>query len=319
MIGMIATKSHVVFFLLLLIIVLLPCGIVRGAHEREYMIELRFDGSAMWVIEQRFLLETEDEKMMFEQYADWKYFKTYFVENVNTLLDTARLKTGRGNMTVENFKMTVGLSGSYKVVKYQFNWIEFLESKGSKIIIGDVFRVDGPFLLGDGTLAITYPPGYAVETLSPKPDVESDRTLVWYGVTNFETGEPRVILREKTQNPMNALKENATIIISLINLVGMSIASLWFFKFKRREKREVAGAVPRVPTVAFEIEDDEEKVVTLLESSGGRLYQSTIVDQLEFSRSKTSQLLTSMENRGKIRREKKGREKVVTLIDEAKG
>lgn len=319
MIGMIATKSHVVFFLLLLIIVLLPCGIVRGAHEREYMIELRFDGSAMWVIEQRFLLETEDEKMMFEQYADWKYFKTYFVENVNTLLDTARLKTGRGNMTVENFKMTVGLSGSYNVVKYQFNWIEFLESKGSKIIIGDVFRVDGPFLLGDGTLAITYPSGYAVETLSPKPDVESDRTLVWYGVTNFETGEPRVILREKTQNPMNALKENATLVISLINLVGMSVASLWFFKFKRREKREVAGAVPRVPTVAFEIEDDEEKVVTLLESSGGRLYQSTIVDQLEFSRSKTSQLLTSMENRGKIRREKKGREKVVTLIDEAKG
>lgn len=318
MIGMIATKSHVVFFLLLPIIVLLPCGVVRGAYEREYRIELHLDGSAMWVIEQRFLLETEDEKVMFEQYSDWGYFSTYFIENVNTLLDTARLKTGRGNMTVENFKMTVSPLGSYKVVRYQFNWIEFAESKGSEIIIGDVFQVDGPFLLGDGTLDITYPPGIAVETLSPKPDLESDRTLVWYGVTNFETGEPRVILREKTQNTVNALKENATLVISVINLVGISVASLWFFKLKRKEKREVAGAVPRVPTVTFEI-DDEEKVVTLLESSGGRLYQSTIVNQLEFSRSKTSQLLTSMENRGKISREKKGREKVVTLIDEAKG
>ena len=62
------------------------------------------------------------------------------------------------------------------------------------------------------------------------------------------------------------------------------------------------------------MEDDEEKVVNLLKAAGGSLYQSAIADQCGFSRSKASKLLALMERKRKIRREKKGREKLVTLI-----
>ncbi len=81
-------------------------------------------------------------------------------------------------------------------------------------------------------------------------------------------------------------------------------------------KKEVVVAKPPVPPSVLGIEDDEEKVVNLLRAAGGSMYQSTIADHCEFSRSKTSKLLTTMENKRKIRREKKGREKVVTLIEE---
>lgn len=64
------------------------------------------------------------------------------------------------------------------------------------------------------------------------------------------------------------------------------------------------------------MEDDEEKVVKLLKSANGQLYQSLIAKHCSFSTSKTSELLTSMENKGIITRTQKGREKLVTLIKE---
>jgi len=68
--------------------------------------------------------------------------------------------------------------------------------------------------------------------------------------------------------------------------------------------------------ISLGIEDDEDNVVTLLKAAGGRLYQSTITKKCGFSKSKTSELLTSMENKGIVRRQKKGREKLVTLIED---
>jgi len=114
------------------------------------------------------------------------------------------------------------------------------------------------------------------------------------------------------------LKPYVPIIAALIALAGIGFTSLWFFKFRKKEKREAIVTAPHVPPVTLGIEDNEEKVVTLLKSAGGPIYQSTIANQCGFSRSKTSKLLTSMEMKGRIRRQEKGREKVVTLTDEVK-
>jgi len=64
---------------------------------------------------------------------------------------------------------------------------------------------------------------------------------------------------------------------------------------------------------------DEEKAVKLIKSSGGSLHQSAITDQLGFSKAKTSQLLTVLEHKGVIRRFKRGRDKIVVLVQESKG
>jgi uncharacterized membrane protein len=61
------------------------------------------------------------------------------------------------------------------------------------------------------------------------------------------------------------------------------------------------------------IENDEDKIIRLLKSAGGSLYQSAIAEQSRFSRVKTSNLLASLENKGIIKRYKKGRDKIVTL------
>ncbi|NIW12435.1 MAG: hypothetical protein GWN31_00560 [Candidatus Thorarchaeota archaeon] len=122
------------------------------------------------------------------------------------------------------------------------------------------------------------------------------------------------MLREKGASGfVEVIKENALAIVGLIALVGLSSISLYYFKLR---KKEAVVAKPPVPPSVLGIEDDEEKVVNLLRATGGSMYQSTIADHCKFSRSKTSKLLTTMENKRKIRREKKGREKVVTLIEE---
>lgn len=61
---------------------------------------------------------------------------------------------------------------------------------------------------------------------------------------------------------------------------------------------------------------DEAKVVKLLREAGGSLYQSTITKQLGFSKSKTSGLLKNMEKQGIVRRQKKGREKLVMFTEQ---
>jgi uncharacterized membrane protein len=67
------------------------------------------------------------------------------------------------------------------------------------------------------------------------------------------------------------------------------------------------------------IESDEEKIIKIIRSSGGKVRQSTITEQCRFSKAKTSQLLAALEQKGIITRYKKGRDKIVTLNERVKG
>lgn len=309
-------KLCLVFLILLFSSFILFDSIVLGSHELEYRIEVQVDGSAGWVIEHRFLLESEDDETLFKQYSNWTYFSEYLIKNVKALVNSVSLKTNR-SMTVENFKMTVDVFDSYRVVRYEFDWIRFAEEAGSRIKIGDAFEVEGLFLYGDGSLNITYPTDYMVEIVSPKPNVDSEGTLKWNRVGDFGRGQPTVVLGERVPSVLDTLKPYIPVILAIVALAGTGSIGMWFFRF-RKKKRESIGAVPAVPPITLGIEDDEEKVVTLLKSAGGRLFQSTLTDQCGFSRSKTSKLLSLMEEKRKIRRQKKGREKVVILISEFK-
>ncbi len=153
-----------------------------------------------------------------------------------------------------------------------------------------------------------------IKSVSPRPNEKSGQTLTWYGIRDFETGEPRIVLKEKAASGfLEIAKENALTIVSLIALVGVSSISVYYFRLR---KKEAVVAKPPMPPSVLGIEDDEEKVVNLLRAAGESMYQSAIADHCNFSRSKTSKLLTAMETKGKIKREKRGRERVVTLIEE---
>ncbi|WP_439027032.1 DUF7343 domain-containing protein [Haloarchaeobius sp. DT45] len=77
-----------------------------------------------------------------------------------------------------------------------------------------------------------------------------------------------------------------------------------------------AGTAPPTPEPAVSDEElltDEDRVLTLLEEHGGRMRQSNIVDETDWSKSKVSMLLSEMEDEGDISKLRVGRENIVSL------
>ena len=71
------------------------------------------------------------------------------------------------------------------------------------------------------------------------------------------------------------------------------------------------SAEPAVPDE--ELLTDEDRVIQMLEDSGGRMKQATIVDETGWSKSKVSMLLSDMEAEGDISKLRVGRENIVSL------
>jgi len=62
---------------------------------------------------------------------------------------------------------------------------------------------------------------------------------------------------------------------------------------------------------------DQDRVVRLVEDAGGRIKQSRIVEETEWSKAKVSRLLSSMEDNGRITKIRIGRENLICIDDEA--
>jgi uncharacterized membrane protein len=67
------------------------------------------------------------------------------------------------------------------------------------------------------------------------------------------------------------------------------------------------------PIADEEFISDEERVISLLESQGGRMKQVEIVDRTDWSKSKVSMLLSDMESEGQVSKLRVGRENIVSL------
>jgi len=300
-------RTYLTYLLFLFLLSLSFCPPVYGQYQLEYTVEVDSEGSAKWVIEHTFITGQDEE--LFAQLSDWKYFTDTFIKNVTALVNATKLKTGRMDMDVEKFVMTVNSLGSYKTVKYEFQWIKFAVVEGNRIKIGDVFETDGLFMYGEGKVNIIYLEGYTVENVSPSPDDKSDLTLTWIGTKNFRSGEPRVELAH--ENSSNFVwGENVFIVIGAAALVIVGFVSFRYFKLRKKRTESIK---PQVPSTALEVEDDEGKIINLLKTAGGRLQQSVIVSQCRFSKAKTSLLLKTMEEKGIVRRLERGREKIVIL------
>jgi len=288
------------------------CEIVYGEGQIEYSIQVNSDSSATWIINQ-----TVDNQTSLDTLEE-------FQNRVTMLVDAAKNKTGR-DMTADIDSMTFTPSGSYVAVEYKFNWNNFCEVEGTRIIIGDVFQVDDLFLqlYGHGKVVMTYPSEYTIETISQPFPYERDDSLhmlTWLGTRDFNDGQPVIILREKTSfGFLEVFGQHAILVGSLAVLVVGSSGSVWLF-LRYRRKRSKKLEMPKLPEVPrlLGVESDEERIVKILRSSGGRLYQSAIGDYCKFSRAKTSQLLTALESKGVVCRYKKGRDKIVTLAEQEK-
>jgi len=307
----VSMKVHVLVTMISLILLLLiPSRIVYGENSVEYAVQIDNGGSAVWTVRQT----GTGINSSIDTFSEFK-------NRVMTLVETARDRTQRSMAADENeFSFTYNSSGSYSTVEYRFYWQNFSRIENESMIIGDVFQVEGFFsqLYGDGQIYMTYPSGYIVQKASPPPyeQDESSHTLRWLGTKDFVNGSTMIVVEKQppASGYWESIQQNTIIIGSLAVLAAASLVG--FYVFNRRRKKEAKTVEELANPVFPQIESDEEKVVKLLKSSGNGLYQSAIAEQCGFSRAKTSQLLAVLENKGIVKRQKRGREKIVVLFEQ---
>ncbi len=303
-------KSFSAAFLLHLLLIVFSLRIFPAQGQLEwgttYLIATYVDGSASWIVEQRILGLSN-----ISLYTSAEYLRD-FSENASLLVGKAWVSTGR-EMEAKNFRVTATLSytslGSSATIKHQFDWVGFAKAEGEELLIGDVF-VEGFFFLGNGSLVLEYPREYHAIQVSPTPDelLEDSQLIAWHRVEDFDFTQTDIVLEKEASDASNFVPEYTAVFVGYsIALIGIGSIGFWFFRVRSR-KKSVSS-----PSLSLQVEDDEERVVALLKAAKGPVYQSTITEQLGFSRSKTSKLLASMERKGIVIRETKGRDKVVVL------
>jgi uncharacterized membrane protein len=279
------------------------------SYSVTYTIDIHEDGSALWHVEYRTLLSTADDQAAFEAYS--QNLQTVYLPEFRDLMKRsaaqATIATSRP-MEVNDFSANAAVqtspTGNYGVVFYSFTWDGFAKP-GAVMNIGDAF-VGGLYLEKGNTLIIRYPDSYAVKTVEPAPDQVRDG-LIWYGQRSFGAGEPYVVIEKQSVPPVGLLLG--------ITLVIIVIAGLGILLVRHRRTRRIEPDEP-VTTSLSESEERslEERIVQLLASHGGELYQSEITRLTGLPKSTISAALNILHERGTIQKVKKGRENLIRLV-----
>ncbi len=283
----------------LLLATLTGAAAAQTDYKITYVINVKSDGSAIWNVEYRTLLVTNDDINSFENYTQQlnSVHLNEFKDLMQKSASEAAVATSR-SMVATDFAADAGIqstpTGEYGVVHYSFRWTNFA-IVDSNINIGDAF-IGGLYLSKDNTLIIQYPSGFAVEDVTPQPD-ETHDGLIWYGLRSFGAGEPRIVL-SKTEVPWIPLA-----------IAALIIALLGVFIYMRKKKDPgIAEDITETEMI-----DLEEQITKLLKENNSSLHQSEIVKRLHLPKSTVSSALNELNNKNLILKIKKGRENLIRL------
>lgn len=302
------TRRLTVCILTLTLILMFLTNIAKGQEYFEYNVQLRSDGSALWMTTQFSPANASAET--------WERFS----QKVFDLVDSAQAVTHR-DMTVDESSLQINttISAESKITEYSFVWRNFSVMSDDKLSFGDVFQINGFFtqLFGDAALELSYPSNYGVESVFPPPYDRQDAsyTLKWVRTTDLASAKVNVVLTLQ-QNTGDAAPPQYGFVVLVVLVVAISVLVPAFYAYRRRERD--AKKAPESPTVPLVLDTEEDKIIKLLKASGGVMRQSEITERSKFSKAKTSQLLSALENSGKLTRYKKGRDKIVTLKERVK-
>ncbi len=282
----------------LLAVLCLPMPAATQTLGKITEIEIRTDGSARWVVENKFPLDTPDNEIP----QTTTLFETVMKEKI----DNAAVLANRA-MEMRNFTVygPVQLQ-EYKRVRYEFEWTNFAKLEETRIRIGDVFEAGFLDLPSNvDALTILYPADYRASGVTPTPKETIERGYKWYGPQSFGNGEPGLTL---TPTPSLWPK------IALAVVILGGLVAGWFLWFKKLFRPMVKAAEkPKAPPVEEILKSDAERAIEILKGAGGRMHQTELVKRLDFSKSKVSALLSSMEQAGTIKRTRMGRKNLITL------
>ncbi len=166
-------------------------------------VDVEADGDAVWTVEYRTRLDSEDEEDAFEDLqadveADPDAYTESFRERMEATADDASAATGRemavSEMTIATDR--VEIPREYGIVTYTFRWSNFAAVDGDRLVVGDA--IDGLFLDDASELRIAWADDRALVEATPEPTETRGTAVIWRGPTTFSTGEPRVTLDPAT-------------------------------------------------------------------------------------------------------------------------
>jgi hypothetical protein len=238
-------------------------------------------------------------------------------------------------------------------LRLSFTWENFAQVDGNRLLLNDTLTTEQGGLWLDGlgpdqNLIVRIPPGYGVFDASV--DVR-DGALRWRGPTTFDQGTLQATFvgdgatETPTPTPVPGDDPNETqwgLAIVLVGglVVGSLVVSL-VVRYRDQlfgsesttgDEPPAAGGATQpsgespdppegAPTesettdIDEELLSDEERVERLLEHNGGRMKQADIVEETDWSNAKVSQLLSSMEEAGRIDKLRIGRENLISFPD----
>ncbi len=297
----------------LLILISATCN-VHAQNFVQYKVQVNSDGSANWTI-----IQASNSNGTVES---WQGFQ----QQIINLINTARNQTQR-EMSLDNnsLQMNTIWENQSETTEYEFTWLNFSIIQGDRLTFGDVFQVKDFFgqLFGDGEIQVVYPASYQLVSVSPQPNGgnTNPQTLDWLGTQFFVNGNPSITIEPSSEPSSTPSQESNAFGWQFYVLIGSGVAaalaafSVASFIVKRRmtKAERINASTPMPP-----IESEEEKILKIIRASGGSTYQSDITEKCNFSKAKTSQLLTTLEKKGIISRYKKGRDKIVNLTELSK-
>jgi hypothetical protein len=303
--------------LYLSILLLLPAAISsaqENSYRITYTINIDDDGTAIWNVEYRTLLESKTDTESFENYTMLlesvylKEFKELMTNSVSEASNTTSRKMIAGGFKGEA-EIQTAPTGTYGVVHYSFKWTNFAQKDtGGNMNIGDIF-VGGLYLSKDNTLIILYPSGHTLENVTPQPDQVRDG-LIWYGLRSFETGEPRIsLLKDK-------ISGTYYVIIISFAVITAACSFLIMRKVRRNKGHEAVSETGEACEIIQDplLMDLEDRIVMLLKESNGSMYQSEIGKKLGLPKSTVSSALNGLHCKNIIQKIKKGRENLIRLV-----
>jgi uncharacterized membrane protein len=297
---------------MVLAIILLCSGAAAAAtppaYSTTYTVTVQEDGSALWQLEYRTLLETDSDIAAFDSYT--RDLPSVYLPQVQDLMQRSAAQASVAAsrpMAISNVTgnavVQTSPTGRYGIVVYSFTWSAFAEPDGD-LAIGDAFA-GGLYLARDNTIILRYPAGWTVSRAEPAPDDQRDG-LTWYGLRTFGPGEPRVTLA-KPSFPI--VPVTIVLILTILTVAGAIV----YLKWKGREIPDGPDE-PAAPLSEDEAAGLEERITRLVESAGGEQYQSEIVKALGIPKSTVSSSIGSLHAKGVIVKVRKGRENLIRLV-----
>lgn len=310
-------------------------------------VNLHADGDATWRVAYRVRLDDQNTTEAFEQVQqdleqNPENHTNQFRDRMVRTAQSAENATGR-EMSIQNVTVSAEkkqLPREYGVISYRFTWTNFAEVDGSQLRVGDALR--GLFLDSETTLLFTWPAEYRVDSVTPgEPAERGENKVAWSGSLEFGDDEPGLVLTSAPATTATATTtappgdgRDLALVPMLAVGAALALGAVGFFATRNRfgdsgdepepvvdadttEAADGGGTTTDATETPEELMSNEEQVLRLVEEHGGRIKQQQIVQELDWTEAKTSQVVGELRDEDEIETFRIGRENVVTLPDEA--